>query len=69
MYKEMTSSVLNGDIMVRKGVFWAIGEHSYFYCPIISYQRIRFYMVEIMDIVKLSLTYWCQRNIQLQPYQ
>ena len=28
--------------MVRKGVFWTIGEHSYFvYYPIISYLRIK----------------------------
>ena len=37
MLQEMTSSVLNGDIMVQKGVFWTIGEHLYFvYDPIIS---------------------------------
>ena len=39
----MTYSVLNGDIMVRKGIFCTIGEHSYFVCyPIIHYQRIKF---------------------------
>ena len=46
----MTYSVLNGDIMVRKGIFWTIGEHMYFYFPIISYQRIKIYRVEITDI-------------------
>ena len=33
--------------MVRKGIFWNIGEQSYFvYYPIISYQRINVYRVE-----------------------
>ena len=37
--------------MVRNGVFWTIGEQSYFvYYPIISYQRIKVYIVETMDI-------------------
>ena len=47
----MTSSVFTGDIMVRKGVFWTIGEHSYFvYYPFISYLKMRFYRVETMDM-------------------
>ena len=51
MYQEMTSSVLNGDIMVRKGIFCTIGEHSYFvYYPIISYLRIKVYRVETIDM-------------------
>ena len=51
MYQEMTSSVLNGDIMVRKGLFWTIGENSYFvYYPIISYLSIKVYRVETMDM-------------------
>ena len=50
----MTSSVLNGDIMVQKGVFWNIGEHSYFvYYPIIKYQSIKVYRVKTMDIGRL----------------
>ena len=37
--------------MVRNGIFWTIGEQSYFvYYPIISYQRIKVYMVETMDM-------------------
>ena len=50
----MTSSVLNGDIMVQEGVFWTIVEHLYFlYCPIISYQGIKVYRVETTDIGRL----------------
>ena len=37
--------------MVRNGVFWTIGEQSYFvHYPIISYQRIKVYRVETMDV-------------------
>ena len=37
--------------MVRNGIFWTIGEQSYFvYYPIISYQRIKVYRVEAIDI-------------------
>ena len=37
--------------MVRNGTFWTIGEQSYFvYDPIISYQRIKVYRVETMDV-------------------
>ena len=37
--------------MFRKGIFWTIGEHSYFvYYPIISYFMIKFYGVETMDM-------------------
>ena len=47
----MTYLVLNRDIIVRKRVFWTIGEHLYFvYCPIISYQRIKVYRVETIDM-------------------
>ena len=36
--------------MVQKEIFWTIGEHSYlFHYPIISYQRIKVYMVGTMD--------------------
>ena len=53
----MTSSVLNGDIMVRNGIFWTIGKHLYFvYYPIISYQWIKVCRFEIIDIGKISLT-------------
>ena len=37
--------------MVKNGIFWTIGEKSYFvYYPIISYRRIKFYRVETMDM-------------------
>ena len=37
--------------MVRNGIFWTIGEHAYFvYYPIISYQRMKVYRVETMDM-------------------
>ena len=37
--------------MVRNGIFWTIEEQSYFvYYPIISYQRIKVYRVETMDM-------------------
>ena len=37
--------------MVRNGIFWAIGEQSYFvYYPIKPYQNIKFYRVETMDM-------------------
>ena len=37
--------------MVRNGVFWTIGEQSYFFnYPIISYRRINIYRVETMDM-------------------
>ena len=56
--------------MVRKEVFWNIGEHSYFvYYPIIFYQGIKVYRVEIMDIGKILLPNWCQWNMQMQPPQ
>ena len=54
----MTSSVLNGYIMARKGIFGSIGEHLHLvYYPIISYQWINVYRVERMDICKISLTH------------
>ena len=47
----MTSSVLNGDIMVQKGIFWTIGEQLCFvYYTVIFYQRIKVYRSETMDI-------------------
>ena len=37
--------------MVRNGIFWAIGEQLYIvYYPIISYQKIKVYRVETMDM-------------------
>ena len=37
--------------MVQNGVFWTIGEHSYFvYYTIISYLGIKVYRVETMDM-------------------
>ena len=66
----MTYSVFNGDIIVRKGVFWTIGEHLYLvYYPIISYQLIKVYRVERMDIGKIPQTRWRQWNMQMQPSQ
>ena len=39
--------------MVRNGIFWTIGEQSYFvYYPIIYDLRINVYRVETMDIVR-----------------
>ena len=47
----MTSSVLFGDVMVQNGIFWTIGEQSYFvYYPIIYYRGIKVYRVETMDM-------------------
>ena len=37
--------------MVQKEIFWTIAEHLYFvYDTIISYQRIKLYRIETMDI-------------------
>ena len=37
--------------MVQNRIYWTIGEQSYFvYYPIISYRRIKVYMVETMDM-------------------
>ena len=42
--------------MVRNGIFWNVGEQSYFvYYPIISYQRIKVYRVETMD---MGISHW-----------
>ena len=42
--------------MVRNRIFWTIGEQSYIvYYPIISYQRIKVYRVETMDI---GISHW-----------
>ena len=51
LWRKITSSVLFADVMVRKGLFWTIGEQSYFvYYPITSYQKIKFYRVETVDM-------------------
>ena len=37
--------------MVQNEIFWTIWEHTYFvYYPIISYQKIKVYRVETMDM-------------------
>ena len=42
--------------MVRNGIFWTIGEQSYFvYYHIISYQKIKVYRVESMDMRRSHL--------------
>ena len=57
--------------MVRNGIFWIIGEHSYFvYYLIISCLRIKVYRVETIDMGishwkngfsgKILLEQWCQ---------
>ena len=54
--------------MVRNGIFWTIGEHLYFvHYPIISYQLIKSYRVERMDIDKISLYHLRQWNMQIKP--
>ena len=42
--------------MVRSKIFWTIREQSYFvYYPIISYQRIKVYRFETMD---MGISHW-----------
>ena len=54
--------------MVRNRIFWTIEEQSFFLnYPIISYQRIKVYRYERMDIGKILLTHWTQWNIKMQP--
>ena len=51
LLREITSSVLFADVMVQNGISWTIGEQSYFVCyPIISYQHIKVYRVEIINM-------------------
>ena len=51
MQREITSSVLFGDVVVQNSIFWTIGEQTYFvYYPIISYRKIQVYRVETSDI-------------------
>ena len=60
--------------MVRNGIFWTIGEQTYFvYYPIISYQKIKAYRVETIDMGRshwnngasgtILLEQWCQWKI------
>ena len=62
--------------MVQNGVFWTIGEQSYIvHYPIISYQKIKVYRVEIMNMGRshwnngvsrtILMEQWCQRKMQL----
>ena len=59
--------------MVRKGMFWTIGEQKQFvYYPIISYQKIKVYRVETINLGTshlnngisgmILLEQWCQWN-------
>ena len=58
LYQEITSLVLFGNVIIQNRIFWTIGEHLYFvYYPIISYQWIKVYRVEIIDIGRISLTH------------
>ena len=57
--------------MVQNGIFWTIGEQKYFvYYLIISYQKIKVYRFETMDMGRphwkngvsgtILLEQWCQ---------
>ena len=59
--------------MVLNGIFWNIGEQTYFvYYPIISYRKIKVYRVETIDMGRshwnndvsgmMLLEHWCQWN-------
>ena len=61
--------------MVRKRIFWTIWEQTYFvYYPIISYQNIKVYRVETIDMGRshwnngvsgmILLKQWCQWKMQ-----
>ena len=42
--------------MIRNGIFWIIGEKLYFvFYPIISYQKIKVFRVETMDMGRSHL--------------
>ena len=54
----------------KTGYFELLGNtYIFFYCPIISYQWIKVYRVEIMDIGNISLNHSRQLNMQIQPYK
>ena len=56
MQREITSSVLFGDVMVQNGIFLTIGEQSYLvYYPIIYDRKIKFYSVET---IYMGRSYW-----------
>ena len=61
--------------MVRNGIFWTTGEQSYFvYYHIISFQKIKVYRVETMDMGRshwnngvsgmILLEQWYQQKMQ-----
>ena len=55
--------------MVRKGIFWTVGEHLYLvYYPIIYYQRIKVYRVETMDTGRYHLNNVVCGNILLEQW-
>ena len=55
--------------MVRKGIFWTVGEHLYLvYYPIIYYQRIKVYRVETMDTGRYHLNNVVSGNILLEQW-
>ena len=65
----MASSALNVYIMVQNRYFALLGNtHNLVYYPIVSYQNIKVYRVETMDMGKIPLTYWCRWNMQIQLY-
>ena len=62
--------------MVQNGIFWTIGEQTYFvYYPIISYRKIKVNRVETIDMGRSHwnngvsrttlLEQWCQWKMQL----
>ena len=54
--------------MVQNGIFWTIGEQSYFvYYPIISYRKIKVYSLETMY---MGISHWnngVSGTIPLEP--
>ena len=47
----MTSSVLFGDVMVRIGIFWTIGEQSYFFIILL-------YLIKEISFIGLKQWIW-----------
>ena len=75
MWREITSSVLSGDVIVRNGIFRNIGEQLYIIdYPIISYRKIKVYRSETMNMGRshwkngvsgtILLEQWCQWKMQ-----
>ena len=55
--------------MVQNGIFWTIGEQTYFvYYPIISYRKIKVYRVETMDIGRSHWNNGVSGTILLEQY-